>query len=81
MSIEPGEGRTQPESQAINGLQVLSCALLSHVLPLRLQTIKNYCNGLIDMANMHVRVEAACILANAAHNAEDCLGIENVITS
>lgn len=58
-----------------------SSPLLSPVLPLHLQTIKNYCNGFIDTANMHVRVEAVCILANTAHNAEDCLAIENVISS
>lgn len=85
MSIEPSEGRTQPESQAINGpyaiAAVLSSPLLSPVLPLHLQTIKNYCNGFIDTANMHVRVEAVCILANTAHNAEDCLAIESVISS
>lgn len=81
VSIGPSEGRTQPESQAINGLQVLSSPLLSPVLPLHLQTIKNYCNGFIDTANMHVRAEAVCILANTAHNAEDCLAIENVIRS
>lgn len=54
---------------------------LSPVLPLHLQTIKNYCNGFIDTANMHVHVASVCILANNAHNAEDCLAVENAISS
>lgn len=54
---------------------------LSPVLPLHLQTIKNYCNGFIDTANVHVHVASVCILANNAHNAEDCLAVENAIGS
>lgn len=54
---------------------------LSPGLPLHLQTIKNYCNGFIDTANMHVHVASVCILANNAHNAEDCLAVENAISS
>lgn len=30
---------------------------------------------------MHVRVEAVCILANAAHKADDCVAVEKLISS
>lgn len=75
LSIEPIEGTTQ----ASNGLH--SPPLSPVPPPLHLQTIKNYCNGFIDTANMHVHVASVCILANNAHNAEDCLAGENAISS
>lgn len=60
MSGESSEGRTQSESQAINDLHATVASSLSAPLccPLYLyQAIKIYCDGLIDMVNMHVHSE------------------------
>lgn len=74
-SVQPSGGRTQPESQAINGLQVLSPQ--SPPPPPVSRQLKTIVMGLLTRK---ICVEAVCILANTAHNAEDCLAVEELIS-